>query len=739
MAFDGVESLSKLTFENKAAVFLIAFEMEQNEREDKPSNANVSSNNSLESDDIHNELQMTSDFVPKTEESDTKQRSNGSAVVKSLKSLAAKIVNDKIHVNTCSVGYGETSRNVDSDAFDGPILYSVITINAENQQIAATQLHDAMHENEDLYLPRSALISTSTGLAAKEHLDNALYVPSSEPGQCDEAAAYTVSIQANFIGDNPVDFDSKSVYQSQSNMDNSPYPTNQLYYDTTGLAYTYDGYQFYAAQSQPYCTGETDQTTQTSCILRQYGETMYVNYVPSDYLIQSQEFCDAAQGYVVPAQGYADTATGYSQAAEFPPPQEYSQNLQFVQNGNTPADFRRYEQGYSECVPMVEATTTKDFHHTNTIEEWSTNDDSENSMKENSEEFVGVFESESGEIILIEPLDDQENTTTLYNIETLDGFKPPKVMNGVPVVTDGLMRIENKNFEDIPTDCPFPSLFVSDNGLITVLLRNGICLEMTPKRDLRLVNHTKKLVAATNDRGSSSIIIHPAMKLVQSGTTTEVDLFLARKAKMKTENITFGNHFRSYRFDYKKIVEETYPMFRDLTEDESVDFLFSPYTKRNEDLVSECIQKSTEAHFDYFSNGGFKVFINGVRVVQNSRGDVYVANGPKLLRMSASSSRLGIQTHFIEASVEANWNVKVKRGTHMLNASHLGFVVSNGHIEAAFDDRNRLKVFSLLDRVPLRLGQFRQRRPGVQRRRYHYRGPESESDDDGQMTSRRYR
>ena len=719
MAFDGVntESLSEMTFENKAAVFMIAFEMEQNEREDKTSNANVSSNNSLESDDIHNELQMASDFVPRTEECDANQEGKRYVGVKSLKSLAAQVVDGKGSVYSLMMGYSPVSKS-------GASTFT------KNGQIAAVQRFDAMLENEDLYLPRSALISTSTGLTAKEHLDSA-YGSCGEVGQCNEAAAYMVPVKDNNqTSDDPTIIETTTVYQTEPNMETTLYPTNQLYYDDTGLAYTYDGYQFYAAQSQPYYTGENEQAeTHTQCILTQCGETTFVNYMPQNYSMQFQD----SQGYTLSDQGYADTAAGYSQVAHFPPSQEYIESVQFDPNGNIPP----YGQGFPESVPMTEAMLTEEFQSQTTAnEEWSTNDDTENSTKENENEYVGVYESESGGIITIEPLDDQEHPLNSYN-ETMDGFKPPKVIDGVPVIADGLMKIENKSLEDISADCPFPSLFVSDNGLITVLLRNGICLEMTPKRDLRLVNHTKKLVAATNDRGNSSIMIHPAMKLVQSGTTTELDLFLARKAKMKTENITFGNHFSSYKFDYKKIVEESCPMFRDLTEDESVDFLFSPHHKLKEDLVSECIEKSTEAHFDYFSNGGFKVFINGVRVVQNSRGDVYVSNGPKLLRMSATSSRLGIQTHFIEASVEANWNVKVKRGTHMLNASHLGFVVSNGHIEAAFDDRNRLKVVRLPDRVSLRLGQFRQRRPGVQRRRYPYRGPGS--DDDVEMTSMRYR
>ena len=688
MASDGEEAaLSNMSLDNKAAVFMIAFEMEESDKCDKTSDANVSSNNSLESDGVNIAIQTSSDskiartaFVSADIEEITKRSSDDEMISKSY-------IRNGMSVETNNVG---------------------------NIQIP---LYNARSTKQELFLPRSALISTSTGLSAKDYLNQATSVTSNNTEQYQSDITdtqYAGGIQGdgallnNAYGD--------TAYQTDSTLPTCmpTYTADQLFYDSSGLAYTYDGYQFYAAQNQPnFAVQHEQKPMQTSCILTKYGETTYVSYVPVDYLTQ--------QYGIAQAFSQNESASDYNQC------QTQFQSLQFIPPEYVSAD----------CIQETEQAVPVGVQQVPQYNEWSTRDNAEPSDQDNKDDLAGVYESESGELLLIESVEKGENGKPVHSCKSWSDFNPPNIQNGVPVTADGLNGQESGRNDNIPADCPFPSLYVSDNGLITVLMREDIALEMTPSRDLRLVSHAKKLVVAANGRGSASFMIHPAVKLAQSGTTTDLELFLARKAKMTTDNITFGNNYNSYKFDYKKIVEEHHPIFKDFSKDESVDFLSNGNSsKKKEDLVSECFQKSSEAHFDYFSNGGYKVYINGVRVVQNSKGDVYVTNGPKFLRMSPSSSRLGIQTHFIEAAVEANWNIKIKRGTHTINASHLGFVVSNGQIEAAFDDRNRLRVFRLPDRIPLRLGQSRQRRPGVQRRRYPYRGPESESEEDTDYTYR---
>ncbi|KAK3587953.1 hypothetical protein CHS0354_014468 [Potamilus streckersoni] len=282
-----------------------------------------------------------------------------------------------------------------------------------------------------------------------------------------------------------------------------------------------------------------------------------------------------------------------------------------------------------------------------------------------------------------------------------------------PFSTDS--HYSNTKPQDVDNSIQYPILFVSDAGVLTALLNHGISVEMTKDRAIRIVCHDLRLVVATNSRGSSNCIFHPAAKIIQESTTTNVDLFLARKASMTTEFITFGNNFKTYKFDYK-IIEETVSDFQDISSDVSVNYLYCA-EGYGPTAVQECIKIIYNAQYQPFKEGGFAIFINGVKITQNTRGDVSVISAPKFLRLSPIDCVIRLNTHFVEMDVEANWSVKVRRGSHTLNASHLGFVVSNGKIEAAFDEINRLKAFSLPMRVPMYVGPKRARRPGAAARR----------------------
>ena len=87
----------------------------------------------------------------------------------------------------------------------------------------------------------------------------------------------------------------------------------------------------------------------------------------------------------------------------------------------------------------------------------------------------------------------------------------------------------------------YPMVYVSPAGLLTVLLRFDVAVEMTTDRTIRVVNHRHKSVAATNSRGNASCIYHTAAKIYQEDTTTEVDVYWERRAKMTTEAMLFAS------------------------------------------------------------------------------------------------------------------------------------------------------------------------------------------------------
>jgi len=62
----------------------------------------------------------------------------------------------------------------------------------------------------------------------------------------------------------------------------------------------------------------------------------------------------------------------------------------------------------------------------------------------------------------------------------------------------------------------YPVVYVSPAGLLTVLMRHDVAVEMTLDRAIRVVNHAHKAVAATNGRGNASCIYHLAAKIYQA-------------------------------------------------------------------------------------------------------------------------------------------------------------------------------------------------------------------------------
>lgn len=264
----------------------------------------------------------------------------------------------------------------------------------------------------------------------------------------------------------------------------------------------------------------------------------------------------------------------------------------------------------------------------------------------------------------------------------------------------------------------YPALHLTDDGLMTVILRKGVFLEMTPEKAVRLVNHEKKLVVALTDNGSRACVIHPGARICQAETTVNAELYFGRKAKMRTDLIMFGNKIKTYKFDYNSATEVVgKPSFRDLSQDESVFFLETDSGFFNHEVMARCHDIMSRAYFHKHQSSGSKVIINGTKIVQNDNCDVTVYIGPiKYMKMSPTKSVLRLKSQFVEIDIEANWNIKIKRGSHLLNVSHLGFVVSNGKIKASLDSKNRFQAFSLPDHRCLMLGQpLLKSRPGVGR------------------------
>ena len=265
---------------------------------------------------------------------------------------------------------------------------------------------------------------------------------------------------------------------------------------------------------------------------------------------------------------------------------------------------------------------------------------------------------------------------------------------------DPIMTPGNMGFQ-------YPSIYVSDSGLITVLVKHDVSIEMTVDLAIRLVSHQHQLIAATNNRGNATYLSHPAAKIAQDSTTTEAEMYHGRRAKMTSDLITFANQHECYRFDNEIIDHEHDPKFATLLKDNSVSYLFQS-AKLGSDVVPKCVELISQAEYRVLNRGGFTVKINGMKITQTNRGDVSVLCGPKFLRLSPSHKQLTVQTHLVEISVDSEWVIDVQRGYQLLYADQLEMQVANKRIEAGFDQDNRVYANTLPDLKPLPIGCRRQ-------------------------------
>lgn len=240
------------------------------------------------------------------------------------------------------------------------------------------------------------------------------------------------------------------------------------------------------------------------------------------------------------------------------------------------------------------------------------------------------------------------------------------------------------------TGAPFPVVYVSPAGLLTVLLRGDVAVEMTLDRSVRVVNHPHRAVVATNSRGNASCVYHVAAKIYQDRTTTELSIYGDRQARLTTSQTSFNwSPSASYTVTPSGLSILTNPSFSDLSKDMSVTLLFSS-SGYGPHLMTQYDDVAQASRYRYHRNGAVTVVINGVRIHQTPTSDVIVTSGRKYLRVSPRTGLARIVTHFVEMTVEENWTVRVRRGGHRVLATPTLFILANDQVEFGFDEYRRI-------------------------------------------------
>ncbi|KAL8603698.1 hypothetical protein ACOMHN_017195 [Nucella lapillus] len=245
----------------------------------------------------------------------------------------------------------------------------------------------------------------------------------------------------------------------------------------------------------------------------------------------------------------------------------------------------------------------------------------------------------------------------------------------------------------------YPSIYVSNAGLISVLLRHDMSVEMTVDRTIRVVSHQHMMAVATDSRGTSACLYHPALKVIQQGTTTDIATDAVR-VHMGHDDVAFAIGHNRYRFDAYDIQPATHVKFSDIFKDQSVNLLFSS-EGYGESLVPHCLEVASKAEYANLPKGGVIVRINGVKVTQTGGGDVTVVTGAKFIRLSPSFGMTRLGNRFIDIEIERDWSCRVSRGPHCFFAGDRRVIITNGKLEVDVNEHGRFKVAHLTPHRPV--------------------------------------
>lgn len=245
---------------------------------------------------------------------------------------------------------------------------------------------------------------------------------------------------------------------------------------------------------------------------------------------------------------------------------------------------------------------------------------------------------------------------------------------------------QEPNFPDLGPDAEqlsYPYIYVSSAGLLTVLLRGNLAVELTLDHTIRLVNHERGSVAATNADGSSSCVLQRGVRVFQDRTVTEAAFYKRRRAYMTTAESFFAVGDLCYRLGGKDLYK-TETEFSDLSNDLSVNILYSSRSY-GPALIPNYMNCAQAAQYTNHRNGGISVFINGIRIYQSPRYDVEVSQGEKFIRMSPRFGSVFVGTQWVEIALEKRGTVRVRRGGHYIYASQEDFSITADNIECGLD------------------------------------------------------
>ncbi|ELT94570.1 hypothetical protein CAPTEDRAFT_217072 [Capitella teleta] len=228
-----------------------------------------------------------------------------------------------------------------------------------------------------------------------------------------------------------------------------------------------------------------------------------------------------------------------------------------------------------------------------------------------------------------------------------------------------------------------PLIVVSPAGLITVVLKKQVAVEMSLDRAVRLINPRHQSAVAINNKGDEACIVQRSLKIYQSHTSLEISASAERYVQINEDSMLFASREGCYRIVNDKLYAAK-PTFSDLSHDMSVTLLFSA-SGYGPHLLLKCQQVTERARYENADNGATLIWINGIRVKQLPNGDACVTNGEKFMRVSPTQGSATVATAHVNLKTDGLGWMKVHYGRNFVEVAPNSMLVSNRSVEGGFD------------------------------------------------------
>ncbi|XP_043644361.1 uncharacterized protein LOC122613977 isoform X1 [Drosophila teissieri] len=270
-----------------------------------------------------------------------------------------------------------------------------------------------------------------------------------------------------------------------------------------------------------------------------------------------------------------------------------------------------------------------------------------------------------------------------------------------------LGRVSSRTFEfdnNTPPPCPGSGPIAMSNGTIQLRLREGVRIDMTLDKAVRVLNQRSMVAVALSRNCSNSALIHPNGRILQSGSKVEIVTYdgmkannFVRYAKMWYKGVSFTSESCAliYLVDTAG-THTTTDTFTDLTKDYTL-AVFYDDSRHGPSFMSDAHDVIANSTYNCAEDGTEVYDINGFRITQAADGLVKVTrqHNKCLIRTSPGNGSATLTTPGIHctASLGKTSHLFVRRNEKRMHFDGSCFIVRNAGHSAGFNENNLLIVY----------------------------------------------